>query len=120
MDRSGRVGRRCGGSARALPCQNTAGLRGFTRASLFRMRQFFNTYRDDGIVAPLVRQLSWTHKLIIMAQSKRPEERHFYLVTAARERWSKRELERQMQGALFEKNYARPGESLASGATNGT
>src|SRR5262245_60623768 len=28
--------------------------RGFTRASLFRMRQFYETYRDDEKVAPLV------------------------------------------------------------------
>lgn len=33
------------------------GLRGFTRSNLFRMRQFYETYRDDKKVAPLVRQL---------------------------------------------------------------
>lgn len=33
------------------------GLRGFTRANLFRMRQFYETYRDDERVAPLVRLL---------------------------------------------------------------
>jgi hypothetical protein len=32
-------------------------LRGFTRANLFRMRQFYETYQDDEKVAPLVRQL---------------------------------------------------------------
>ena len=55
------------------------GLRGFTRANLFRMRQFFETYRDEEKVVPLVRQLPWTHNLLIMGQSKRPEEREFYL-----------------------------------------
>ena len=40
------------------------GQRGFTRANLFRMRQFFEAYRDDKRVAPLVRQLPWTHHLI--------------------------------------------------------
>jgi predicted nuclease of restriction endonuclease-like (RecB) superfamily len=77
------------------------GLRGFTRANLFRMRQFYETYRDDEKVAPLVRQLPWSHHLIIIGQSKRPEEREFYLQTAIRERWSKRELERQVNSALF-------------------
>lgn len=33
------------------------GLRGFTRANLFRMRQFYQLYRENVIVAPLVRQL---------------------------------------------------------------
>ena len=83
-------------------------LRGFTRANLFRMRQFYATYRDDKKVAPLVRQLPWTHNLIILSQSKTPEEREFYLKTAIREKWSKRELERQFQGALFERAVLNP------------
>jgi DUF1016 N-terminal domain len=32
-------------------------LRGFTRSNLLRMRQFYETYRGDEKVAPLVRQL---------------------------------------------------------------
>lgn len=79
------------------------GLRGFTRANLFRMRQFYAAYRDDEKVAPLVRQLPWTHNLLILGQSKRAEEREFYLRLAAKENWSKRELERQMKTALFER-----------------
>jgi len=55
------------------------GLRGFTRPNLFRMRQFYDTYQGDAIVSPLVRQLPWTHNLIILNQSKRPEEREFSL-----------------------------------------
>lgn len=84
------------------------GLRGFTRANLFRMRQFYETYRDDEIVAPLVRLLPWTHNLIILSQSKRAEEREFYLRTAAREKWSKRELERQFSISLFERAVLTP------------
>jgi hypothetical protein len=37
--------------------------------------------------------LPWTHNLIILGQSKRPEEREFYLRMAVRERWTKRDLE---------------------------
>ncbi len=77
------------------------GLRGFTRSNLFRMRQFYETYRGDKKVAPLVRQLPWSHNLIILGQSKRPEEREFYLRVAIQEGWTKRELERQVNSALF-------------------
>jgi hypothetical protein len=42
-------------------------LRGFTRSNLLRMRQFYDTYRGDEKVAPLVRQLSWTHNLLILS-----------------------------------------------------
>ncbi len=68
------------------------GLRGFTRANLFRMRQFYEAYRNDEKVAPLVRQIPWTHHLLILSQSKQPEEREFYLQMVVREGWSKREL----------------------------
>jgi len=73
------------------------GQRGFTRANLFRMRQFFEAYRDDRKVAPLVRQLPWTHHLIILSQTKHPQEREFYLLAAVQGRWSKRKLERQIR-----------------------
>lgn len=83
-------------------------VRGFTRRNLFRMRQFYEIYRGDEKVLPLVRQLSWTHNLIILSQSKREEEREFYLRLAIKEKWSKRELERQFRTALFERTILHP------------
>jgi predicted nuclease of restriction endonuclease-like (RecB) superfamily len=83
-------------------------IKGFTRRSLFRMRQFFDTYRGEPKVAPLVRQLPWTHNLLILSKCKRPEEREFYLRLAVREKWAKRELERQLNGALFERAVLAP------------
>lgn len=94
------------------------GLTGFTRPNLFRMRQFYETYRDDQKVSPLVRQLPWTHNLIILSQSKRPEEREFYLRMAIQEQWSSRELERQLKTALFERVALNPEKSLSSAETN--
>ncbi len=88
--------------------QTQPSLRGFTRRNLFRMRQFYETYRDDEKVSPLVRQLPWTHNLIILSQSKQPEEREFYLRLAIKEKWSKRELERQFKTALFERCILNP------------
>ena len=84
------------------------GQRGFTRRNLFRMRQFFEAYNRDEKVTPLVTQLPWTHNLIILTQSKRPEEREFYLRMALQQRWSKRELERQFRLAAFERALLTP------------
>ena len=84
------------------------GLRGFTRANLFRMRQFYETYQGDEIVAPLVRQLPWAHHLMILGQSKRPAEREFYIRRAITEGWGKRELDRQFKAALFERTVLHP------------
>ncbi|CAI8844875.1 PDDEXK nuclease domain-containing protein [Pseudomonas sp. IT-P176] len=84
------------------------GLRGFTRANLFRMRRFYEAYRHDEIVAAVLRQLPWTQNLIILNQSECPEERVFYLHMAIQERWSSRELERQIKAALFERSIISP------------
>jgi predicted nuclease of restriction endonuclease-like (RecB) superfamily len=73
------------------------GQRGFTRRNLFRMRQFFEAYPDRKMVSAVLTQLPWTHHLIILAQAKLPEARDFYVQAAIRERWSSRELERQMR-----------------------
>jgi predicted nuclease of restriction endonuclease-like (RecB) superfamily len=78
------------------------GMRGYTRPNLFRMRQFFEAYQGDKKVSPLVRQLPWTHHLIILSQAKPPATRAFYMLAAIKERWTKRELERQIQsGAVL-------------------
>lgn len=84
------------------------GLRGFTTRNLFRMRQFYETYSDSEIVTALLTQLPWTHHLMIMGQSQRPEEREFYMRQAIAEKWSSRELERQLKSALFERTVLHP------------
>jgi predicted nuclease of restriction endonuclease-like (RecB) superfamily len=88
--------------------QTQPGLRGFTARNLFRMRQLYEAYKDDEKVSALLRQLPWTHNLIILNQSKRPEEREFYLRLAIKEQWSKRELDRQFKTALFERTVLNP------------
>jgi len=84
------------------------GIRGFSRSNLLRMRQFYETYRDDQIVAPLVRQIPWSHHLQILGQCKLPEEREFYVRMTVQEGWSKRQLERQIRAALFERTALSP------------
>ncbi len=83
-------------------------IRGFTRPNLFRMRQFYQTYRRDKKVSALLRQLPWTHNLMILSKCKLTEEREFYLRLAVREKWGSRELERQLNGALFERAILNP------------
>ena len=92
----------------AYIAQREPGLRGFSPQNLWRMRQFFVAYRDDPKLSPLVRVLPWTHNLIVLGQSKRQEEREFYLRMAVQEHWSKRELERQFRLAAFERAVLHP------------
>ena len=55
------------------------GMTGYSARNLWRMRQFYEVYRDQPKLAPLVRELSWTHNLLIMSRCKRDDEREFYL-----------------------------------------
>jgi len=71
------------------------------------VKQLEQTRKPLAIPA-LLRKLPWTHHMIIIGQSKRPEEREFYLKLAIKERWGKRELERQIKGALFERAVLNP------------
>ena len=80
-----------------------ADLRGFERRNLFRMRQFYDAYKDHKAAVPLVRHISWSGNLLILSRCKSPEEREFYLRLAHREGWDKRETDRQLRGALFER-----------------
>ena len=49
-----------------------------------------------------------SHNLLILSKCKRAEDREFYLRLAAREKWGKRELERQLNGALFKRLVCAP------------
>lgn len=67
------------------------------------MKQFFEVYEGEPTLVPLVRVLSWSANMLILAQCKTSEEREFYLRVASEQRWTKRELARQLDGALFER-----------------
>jgi len=82
--------------------------RGFSASNLWRMKQFFETYGGEPKLAALLRVLSWTQNLMIMSKCKRPEEREFYIQMTLRERWSKRDLDRQIDACLFERQALTP------------
>ena len=58
---------------------NYPDLKGFNRRGLYRMKQFYELYKDNEKVSPLVTQLSWTNHLKIMSACKSMDERIFYM-----------------------------------------
>lgn len=82
---------------------NEPDLKGFSDKNLWRMKQFFETYTDFPKLSPLVRETSWTNNLVILSRTKTPEEKEFYLEACKAEKYSKRELERQISSGLFER-----------------
>ena len=79
------------------------GIKGFNRRGLYRMKKFYETYKDNEIVTPLVTQISWTNHLLIMSGCKTDEEREFYIRLCIKENYSKRQLERQLDSGYYER-----------------
>lgn len=77
--------------------------KGYSAQNLWRMKQFYQTFSADPKLSALPRVLSWTHYCILLGQCKTPEERYFYTLATQRARWSKRELEKQINGSAFER-----------------
>lgn len=79
------------------------GISGFSDKNLWRMKQFYETYKDSAKLSPLLRELNWSHNLAIFSRCKTSEEREFYLLLTTKERYSFRELDRQINASVYER-----------------
>lgn len=75
---------------------------GFSPQNIWRMKQFFEAYKNFPKLATLSRELSWSQNRLILPL-KSPEEQEFYLLFSIKEKWSVRELERQINASCFER-----------------
>ena len=78
-------------------------IKGFSDKNIWRMKQFYENYKDFPKLSTLLREISWSHNLAIFSRCKTVEEREFYLKLAKQENYSFRELERQISASLFER-----------------
>lgn len=78
-------------------------IKGFSDKNVWRMKQFYETYKDFPKLSPLVREISWTNNLLIFSRCKTIEEMEFYLKLVKQESYSKRELDRQISASFFER-----------------
>ncbi len=79
------------------------GIKGFTRKGLYRMIQFYETYKEDEFVSTVLTQIHWSNHLAILSKSNSLEERHFYISLCIKEQYSVRELQRQIDSAYYER-----------------
>ena len=79
------------------------GIKGFNRRGLYRMKKFYETYKDDEFVSTLLSQISWSNHLAILSKAKTREERHFYITLCVKENYSARELSRQIDSGYYER-----------------
>ncbi|MCH8569136.1 MAG: PDDEXK nuclease domain-containing protein [Balneolales bacterium] len=96
-------------------------LKGFNRRGLYRMKQFYETYTSEEFVSTLqthvqekkselavnvttlLTQIQWSSHLHILSKTKTAEEKLFYIKMAIHEKLTVRELERQLNSAVFER-----------------
>lgn len=83
--------------------QNEPEIKGVSDKNIWRMKQFFEAYKDFPKLSPVVRAISWTHNTLIFSRCKTIEGKEFYLKIVKQENYSKRELDRQTSASLFER-----------------
>jgi len=84
--------------------QDFPNIGGFSASNLWRMKGFFELYRDQEKLAPLVREIGWSHNLAIMERCSDPLEREFYLRMTRKFGWSKSVLIHQIENQSYEKS----------------
>lgn len=89
-------------------------MKGFNRAGIYRMKQFYETYKDNEIVAPLVRQLNWTNNTMILGATNSMEEKEFYIKLCIKNSYTKRELDRQIKSGYFQRYMLSNGKASQS------
>lgn len=80
------------------------GVGGFSASNLWRMKAFFEAYTGLEKLAPLVREIGWSHNLVILERCKEPLEREFYLRMTRKFGWSKNVLIHQISNQSYEKS----------------
>jgi hypothetical protein len=63
--------------------ENCPGIKGFNRRGLYRMRQFYETYRGNEFVSALLTQISWTNHLQILSGTKTIENSSIGVILCA-------------------------------------
>jgi predicted nuclease of restriction endonuclease-like (RecB) superfamily len=79
------------------------GLKGFSDKNLWRMKQFYESYKDYPKLSTPLREISWSHNLAIFSRCRTIEEKEFYIRVAKEEKYSFRELESRISSGLFER-----------------
>ncbi|RZJ37091.1 MAG: DUF1016 domain-containing protein [Chryseobacterium sp.] len=82
---------------------NEPDIKGFSDKNLWRMKQFYETYKGFPKISTLLREISWSHNLAIFSRCKTIEEQEFYIKLTKQENYSFRELDRQISSSQFER-----------------
>ena len=80
------------------------GVGGFSTSNLWRMKKFFETYSSFENLAPLVREIGWSHNVVIIERCKNSLEREYYIRMVRTFGWSRNILIHQIENQSYEKS----------------
>lgn len=78
------------------------GISGFSASNLWRMRHFYEIYASEPKLAPMVREIGWSHNILVMERCGDPLEREFYIRMTRKYGWTKNVLTHQIEGRAYE------------------
>lgn len=79
------------------------GMQGFSARNIWYMYQFYEEYKGNEILQPLVAEISWSKHLVIMSKCKDEQERQFYILATKKYGWTKDLLIHKIELKTFEK-----------------
>jgi len=68
------------------------GVRGFSSRNIWRMKTFYETYKENGKLPPLVAEIGWAQNCLILEKCKDDIKREYYLRKTKQMGWSKLDL----------------------------
>ena len=78
------------------------GIHGFSSRNLWRMRNFYEQYKDNLKLPPLVAEIGWSHNMVILEKCKDDLEREFYIKMIRKHGWTKTILTHQVESGAYE------------------
>jgi predicted nuclease of restriction endonuclease-like (RecB) superfamily len=78
-------------------------MKGFGTANLYNMRRFAESYNNVEFLQQVAGELPWYHHILLMEKVSNVNARHFYMVKAIENAWSRASLLQQIELNLFER-----------------
>ena len=79
------------------------GIIGFSSRNLWRMRDFYSSYRDNEKLTTLSAEISWSHNVALLSKCQSDLEREFYMRMSKKNGWSYRVLLNQIENRTYER-----------------
>jgi len=79
-----------------------AGIKGFSERNLWRMRNFYLTYKDHPKLTQLVAEIGWSHNNLILESCKDMLEREYYILMTKKFGWSRDILSNNIRNKSYQ------------------